>query len=131
VADSLQAHSNDGINWIPDTPDFFGTLSGGGQYQILSDGQRILVSLGWNPTFEVGFGDGHWQELDQGGDIGTLPGGGQAHLLPDGVLYAAGGRIFFGQALFGEPVMGSLVPDVTPMPPPDSTPFPIPPEPSP
>jgi len=130
VAGFFGSHSSDGITWISDTPDFFWAANGG-QYQVLGDGQRILVSLGWNPTFEVGFGDGHWQELDQGGDIGTLPGGGQAYLLPDGVLYAAGGRVFFGRALFGVPVTGSLVPDVTPMPPPDSTPFPIPPEPSP
>jgi RNA polymerase sigma-70 factor (ECF subfamily) len=131
VAGSLGSHSSDGINWTPDTPDFFGTLSGGGGYQVLGDGQRVLVSLGWNPTFEVGFGDGHWQALDQGGDIGTLPGGGETYLLPDGLLYATGGRVFFGQALYGVPVMGSLVPDVTPIPPPDSTPILIPLEPSP
>jgi hypothetical protein len=131
VAGFLGSHSSDGITWISDPPDSSWFPNGGGQFQILGDGQRILVSLGWNPTFEVGFGDGHWQTLDQGGDIGTLPGGGQAYLLPDGVLYTANGRVFFGRALFGVPVTGSLVPDVTPMPPPDSTPFVIPLAPSP
>jgi hypothetical protein len=117
-SDSLGLHSSDGVSWTLDEDQAPLWTSGSFPFQALADGRHILVADGWNTTFYVSVGDGHWRVLDQGGDIGSLPGGGQAWLLPDGVLYAGGGRLFFGQATSGRAVQGSLRPAATITPPP-------------
>jgi hypothetical protein len=112
-SDSLGLHSADGVSWTSDQDQAPLWTSGSFPFQTLADGRHILVADGWNTTFSVSLGDGHWRTLDQGGDIGSLPGGGQAWLLPEGVLYAGGGRLFFGQAISGAAVQGSLRPAAT------------------
>jgi hypothetical protein len=78
--------------------------------QALSDGARIIVAQTWLARFYLTEGDGNWFELEQGGDIGQLPAGGRAYLLPNGLLWVAGERVFFGEALSGVHPSGSLVP---------------------
>jgi hypothetical protein len=100
-------HSTDGVTW---TVDASNGLLGTGDIQITSDGRHILLVehgnsfVAWNSALYVSLGDGRWQKLSQGGDVGGLPSGGQAFLLPNGVLYAAGGQLYFGQAVSGTPV---------------------------
>ena len=103
-------YSEDGVAW---TRDEGGWTSQGASVALVADGQRILIQNGWDPIFTVGLGDGNWQTLDQGGDIGSLPGGGRAYLLPKGVLYASGGRLYFGQAMSGARVAGTVHPAAT------------------
>jgi hypothetical protein len=102
-------HTANGIAWTRDRD----SVSNTGMNVSQADGRHILISAGWNVVFTVSRGDGHWRELRQGGDIGALPGGGQAFLLPDGVLYAGGGRLFYGKAVAGGEVQGSLRPAAT------------------
>lgn len=113
-------HSKDGSTWVGDQDQLVSAL--GGMVQVMADGTRVLVVGDWNSEFFVSLGDGHWRRLDQGGDIGSLLGGGQAWLLPNGVLYAGGGRLFFGQAIAGPPVQGTLRPAATITEPPTPTP---------
>jgi hypothetical protein len=122
-------HSTDGSHWIADS-DQVKAVSSGGMIQVMADGRHILASGSWNPTFEVSLGDGHWQLLDQGGDIGSLPGGGQVMLLPNGVLYAGGGRLFYGRAVSGTSVTGTLRPAASITPEPTPVPKPGTPRPS-
>jgi len=121
-------HSTDGNHWVKDADTALGPT--GGMVQVLADGRHILVSGFWQPEFSVSLGDGHWRTLDQGGSIGSLPGGGQVVLLPNGVLYAGGGRLFYGRAVSGTPVTGSLSPATTITPPPTPKPTPGTPRPS-
>jgi hypothetical protein len=113
--DSL--HSTDDVTWQPDDDQIMQSINGiqpsSTGLDISADGRHILVEDGWNPTFFVTEGDGHWQELAQGGDIGSLPGGGPALVLPNGVLCQGGGRLFFGAAVSGSPVTGALRPAAT------------------
>ncbi len=122
--DSL--HSTDDVTWQPDDDQIMQSINGiqpsSTGLDISADGRHILVEDGWNPTFFVTEGDGHWQELAQGGDIGSLPGGGPALVLPNGVLYQGGGRLFFGAAVSGSPVTGALRPAATITMPPSPTP---------
>jgi hypothetical protein len=113
-------HSADGVTWADDQDQVLSGLSG--QNQVMSDGRRIVVAGNWNTEFWVSLGDGHWQPLEQGGDIVSLPGGGQAWLLPNGMLYAGGGRLFYGQAVTGSAVQGTLRPAATITAPPTATP---------
>jgi hypothetical protein len=113
-------HSADGLVWVRDQDQVLSGL--GGANQLMADGRRILVAGNWNTDFHASLGDGHWQLLEQGGDIGSLPGGGQAWLLPNGVLYAGGGRLFFGQAISGTTIEGTLRPAATITPPPTPRP---------
>ena len=113
-ADNGAVHSADGVDWAFDTE----TL-GSGEVQAVSDGTRIVFALQWVSRFYLGEGDGHWRELQQGGDIGNLPGGGYAVLLSNGLLWIGGGRVYFGQALSRVAPRGSLVlptPTLTPWP---------------
>jgi hypothetical protein len=109
-ADNGGFHSSDGVDWAIDSEP-----RPWGEGQLLSDGNRIFFVQGWVPRFYLGEGDGHWRELEQGGDIGDLPGGGYAFLLPNGLLWDGGGRVYFGQALSGVAPRGSLAPE-TPSP---------------
>jgi hypothetical protein len=113
-------HSADGVTWVYDQDQVPSGLSG--QSQEMSDGRRIVVAENWNTEFWASLGDGHWQPLEQGGDIGSLPGGGQAWLLPNGVLYAGGGRLFYGMAVVDAEVQGTLRPAATITAPPTTTP---------
>jgi hypothetical protein len=125
-------HSTDGSHWVED-PDVnlkMPPSSGGGMVQMMSDGRHLLISAVWQPIFAVSLGDGHWTTLDQGGDIGSLPGGGQIFLLPDGILYAGGGRLYYGRAVSGAPVTGTLRPAASIMPEPTPVPTPGTPRPS-
>jgi hypothetical protein len=119
-------HSTDDVTWQPDDDQIMQSINGiqpsSTGLDISADGRHILVEDGWNPTFFVTEGDGHWQELAQGGDIGSLPGGGPALVLPNGVLYQGGGRLFFGAAVSGSPVTGALRPAATITMPPSPTP---------
>jgi hypothetical protein len=101
--DNGEVRSTDGLTWTLDTMYFPGA-------QWLSDGDRIVAAQTWLARFYLSEGDGTWVELEQGGDIGQLPAGGRAYLLPDGLLWVAGERVFFGEALSGVHPSGSLVP---------------------
>lgn len=109
-------HSVDGVKWTRDQ-DKISIVNndnmGNGSLSVQGDGRHILVSADWSVKFSVSRGDGHWRTLQQGGDIGSLPGGGQSFLLPDGVLYAGGGRLFYGEALVGTQPTGQLHPAAT------------------
>jgi len=104
-------HSNDGgATWRadadqrPDCSPYCG--------QTVSDGTRIVSAV--SPAkFYLSEGDGHWRQLEQGGDVGSLPADGQMMLLPNGVLWIAGNRVYFGQALSGVAPEGSLGPPTT------------------
>ena len=82
----------------------------------VSDGQRIIMSAGSGARFYLSEGDGHWSQLQQGGDVASLPAGGQPVLLANGVLWIAGNRVYFGQALSGVEPRGSVGPPTTPSP---------------
>jgi hypothetical protein len=99
-------HSTDGgVTWLADSDSFPGLLSG---QSIAWDGNRIVMSAGSGARFYLSEGDGHWRDLQQGGDVGSLPADGQVLLLPNGVLWVAGERVYFGQALSGISPQGSL-----------------------
>ena len=114
-AEDQWMHSIDGVTWEEDTE----FIEGGAQ--MVSDGARIIGAQTWLSRFFLSEGDGHWRELEQGGDIAQLPAGGHAYLLPTGLLWVAGERVFFGQALSGVHPSGSLA-----MPTPSPTPWPGP-----
>jgi hypothetical protein len=120
--DSLGMHSIDGATWVVDQDQGLELNPSGAILQVLADGRHIVASEGWQTVFYFSLGDGHWLVLDQGGDVGSLPGGGQAWLLPDGLLYEGGGRLFYGQAVAGSPVQGTLRPAASISPPPTATP---------
>jgi hypothetical protein len=112
-ADNGDFHSSDGVDWAVDSE----PRGWWDQGQAVSDGNRIVFAERWVSRFYLGEGDGHWRELEQGGDIGELPGGGYAVLLPNGLLWVGGGRVYFGQALSGVAPRGSLaLPTPTPSP---------------
>jgi hypothetical protein len=110
-------HSADGNHWTQDEDAISilnnANLGSSATWSVQSDGRHILVTADWDVKFSVSLGDGHWRTLRQGGDIGSLPGGGQAFLLPNGVLYAGGGRLFYGEAVAGRQPTGELHPAAT------------------
>ena len=113
-ADDGGIHSTDGETWEADTAYFPGS-------RLVSDGTRIIAAQTWLSRFFLSEGDGHWRELEQGGDIAQLPPGGQTYILPRGLLWVTKDRVFYGEALSGVHPSGSLNP-VTPSP----TPWPGP-----
>lgn len=107
-------HSTDGgATWLLDDDSFPGSLSGD---QTASDGSRIIMAAESGAVFYLSEGDGHWTQLQQGGDVGSLPADGQLLLLPNGVLWIAADRVYFGQGLAGVAPEGSLGPPTTPSP---------------
>ena len=99
-------HSGDGLTWTkdPDLP----LEAANGEIGFDGDGRHILIQTGVD--FWFGLGDGSWRRLQEGGDVSGLGSSGQAFLLPDGVLYASGGRLYFGQAASGTEVGGTFFP---------------------
>jgi len=117
-ADNGAVHSSEGVDWTVDSE----PRGWWDQGQGISDGNRIIFTANWVCRFYLGEGDGHWRELEQGGDIGILPGGGYALLLPNGLLWVGGGRVYYGKALSGVAPRGSLaLPTPTPSPEPGPT----------
>jgi hypothetical protein len=114
-------HSADGLHWTRDETN----LSPVGMIQESSDGTEILVQ-GEGPVFTVGLGDGRWQRLQNVGDIGSLPRGGQSWVVPGGVIYDAGGRVYYGKALTGVTPTQTLHPGPTTTLPPGPTLKPLP-----
>jgi hypothetical protein len=107
-------HSTDGgATWLLDNDSLPGSLSGN---QTASDGSRIIMAADSGEVFYLSEGDGHWTQLQQGGDVGSLPAGGRLVLLPNGVLWTAADRVYFGQGLAGVAPEGSLGPSTTPSP---------------
>jgi hypothetical protein len=117
AGDGRMYSTDGGATWLLDHDRLPSFLSG---IETVSDGDRIVMAAQWGARFYLSEGDGHWRLLEQGGDIGSLPGGGQAMLLPNGVLWIAGSRVFFGQALSGVAPRGSLAPSTTGTPEPNS-----------
>jgi hypothetical protein len=89
--------SVDDLTWIPDSKP--ASISGE-SLKISSDGSRILAQA-TGPMFYVSLGDGTWRQLVNGGVIDAMPDGGQSWVLPAGVLYVAGGHVFFGTPIQG------------------------------
>ncbi len=107
-------HSTDGgLTWLVDNDSFPGSLSSD---QTASNGSRIVMAAELGEVFYLSEGDGHWTQLQQGGDVGSLPADGQLVLLPNGVLWIAADRVYFGQGLAGVAPEGSLGPPTTPSP---------------
>ena len=108
------ANSLDGTNWS------FGSepLLSLGQASFSSNGSQVIIS-GDGPVFLVTLGDGRWQQLQSGGDVSSLPRQGQSLAIPGGVLYDAGGHVYFGRALTGIGIENPI----TPAPAPTPTPF--------
>jgi hypothetical protein len=114
-------HSTDGgVTWSRDRVQLPDSMVG---YQLVSDGDRIVMAAGGGGQFYLSEGDGNWIQLEQGGDVGSLPSDGRIMLLPNGVLWIGGGRVYFGQALSGIAPEGSLGPPTSPSPGP-SLPYP-------
>jgi hypothetical protein len=99
-----------GVTWLADKDNIPSWLY---RDETVSDGSRIVMSAGSGSRFYLSEGDGHWRLLQQGGDAGSLPADGQMMLLPNGVLWIAGNRVYFGQALSGVAPEGSLGPPTT------------------
>jgi hypothetical protein len=99
--------SADGLTWSQDAADPSSQTSGATQFS--SDGDRVIAQSD-GPVFTVSFGDGNWHRLANVGSIGSLPRGGQSWVVPNGVIYDAGGRIYFGRALTGVIATGTLRP---------------------
>jgi hypothetical protein len=99
-----------GVTWLADKDNIPSWLFGD---RTVSDGSRIVMAAGSGARFYLSEGDGHWRLLQQGGDVGSLPADGQMMLLPNGVLWIAGNRVYFGQALSGVAPQGSLGPPTT------------------
>ena len=88
--------SADGVRWsfeLPPTgqPYFYSFSSNGSQIVGLSDGAVFGVTLG----------DGRWQQIQNVGSVANLPSNGEPLALPGGVLYDAGGHVYFGRAITG------------------------------
>jgi hypothetical protein len=88
-------HSIDDLTWTPDRES--ASLSGE-PLRVTSDGSRILAQT-TGPTFYVSPGDGTWRHLVNAG--AAVPDGGRSWVLPAGVLYVAGGHVFFGTPIQG------------------------------
>jgi hypothetical protein len=99
-------HSADGVIWSYEPPPtgqfyFFNSLS--------SNGSQI-VGYTDGPAFGMTLGDGRWQLLQNIGKMSNLPGSGEAVALPGGVLYDAGGHVYFGRAIADVAPAESLTP---------------------
>lgn len=104
-------HSSDGFHWSSDQP----RPPDGWQGRLSSNGAEIVAASD-GPVFKVSLGDGRWQTLVNSGDVGSLPKGGEAWAVPGGVVYDAGGHVYFGRALSG------TIPAQTLPPAPENTP---------
>jgi len=109
AGDALIHSTDGGVTWLADSDGIPNWLGG----ETVSDGNRIIMAAGSGARFYLSEGDGHWRLLQQGGDVGSLPADGQVLLLPNGVLWIAGDRVYFGQALSGIEPQGSLGPPTT------------------
>ena len=100
-------HSSDGVSWSPDRAAVGSYLPS----ECSSNGRQVVFAV--QATFYVGTGDGRWQELVNTGDVGPLPLSGIAFAVPNGVIYDAGGRVYFGRALKGPISSPTLAPAPT------------------
>ena len=92
-------HSTDGTHWLQDSDGPFNALITG-QASFSSNGSQV-VACGDGPSCYVTLGDGRWQALQNGGTVSNLPRQGQGWAIQGGLLWDAGGRLYFGRALTG------------------------------
>jgi hypothetical protein len=110
AGDGVVYSTDGGATWLPDDDNFLSPC------QTVSDGSHVVLAAESGARFYVSEGDGHWRQLELGGDVGSLPAEGAPLLLPDGVLWVSADRVYFGQGLAGVTPEGSLGPPTTPSP---------------
>jgi hypothetical protein len=94
-------YSTDGTHWLRDSDGPFSALGQvTGQLSFSSNGSQV-VACGDGPSCLVTLGDGRWQALQNGGTVSSLPRQGQGWVIEGGVLWDAGGRLYFGRAVTG------------------------------